>query len=94
MAELIDRGALYKAFYERDCDAMELDGILDVVANFPTIDAAPVAHARWTSKTNWTLDKCSNCGKNGFPEWPYCPGCGAKMRMDADAPERGEGSGH
>lgn len=48
MAELIDRGALYRAFYERECDMMELDGILGVVANFPTIDAVQVV-------------RCENC---------------------------------
>ena len=46
MGDLIDRGALYKAFYERECDVMELDGILGVVANFPTVDAAPVVRCK------------------------------------------------
>lgn len=29
-----------------------------------------------------TLEKCSLCGKKGFPDWRYCPNCGAYMRED------------
>ena len=26
------------------------------------------------------LEKCSICGKKGFPDWSFCPNCGAKMK--------------
>lgn len=88
MTDLIDRGAL-RSYFEQNPEAdFSSADVVRTIDYMPTVDAAPVVHARWTSKTNWTLDRCSNCGKSGFPEWPYCPGCGAKMRMDADAPER------
>ena len=25
---------------------------------------------------------CSECGKDGYPNWHYCPNCGAKMDGD------------
>ena len=31
-----------------------------------------------------TLEKCSICGKKGFPDWRYCPNCGADMRGKKD----------
>ena len=27
-----------------------------------------------------SLEKCSRCGKKGFPDWSFCPNCGADMR--------------
>lgn len=47
------------------------------VENILAADVAPVVHAHW--KEGRILDICSNCGKNGFPWWNYCPGCGAYM---------------
>lgn len=107
MADLIDRAALAihvcslpryltggKGTRVSKYGLLDPHQTLEAIKSAPTVPAAPVVHARWASKPHWTLDKCSNCGKSGFPEWPYCPGCGAKMRMTADAPARGEGSGH
>lgn len=48
-----------------------------LISEAPTINAAPVVHGRW--KSGQVLEKCSVCGKKGFPEWRYCPSCGAKM---------------
>ena len=36
-----------------------------------------VVHGEWIEGK--TLEKCSICGKKGFPDWKYCPNCGAKM---------------
>lgn len=55
------------------------------VENAPTIDAAPVFHARWNHDgpdfpggVDWY--SCSNCGNKDASEWmKYCPKCGAKM---------------
>ena len=60
----------------------------------PTIDAAPVVHARWILHPEigpGDADKeCSACGEMSLIWSHYCHSCGA--RMDADAPERvGEG---
>ena len=41
-----------------------------------------VKHGRWIEGK--TLEKCSICGKKGFPDWHYCPNCGAKMDGGAD----------
>jgi len=57
----------------------------------PTIDAAPVVHARWYPDN---IDGyCTACGEakpcdcyGSAYESEFCPGCGA--RMDADASER------
>lgn len=40
-------------------------------------DYAEVKHGEWIEGK--TLEKCSVCGKKGFPDWHYCPNCGAKM---------------
>lgn len=36
-----------------------------------------VVHGEWIEGKS--LEKCSICGKKGFPDWRYCPNCGAKM---------------
>ena len=55
----------------------------------PTIEAAPVVHARWMQDdTLKDLYFCSKCLTRDHrkPKHKFCPDCGA--RMDADAPER------
>lgn len=66
-----------------------------IVQRAPTIDAAPVVHARWEVNTDdfTPRKRCSNCGYNrpikageNIKQEPetYCNACGARM----DAPER------
>lgn len=56
---------------------------------FPTIDVAPVVHARWvevgriTAMMTWRL-RCSRCGTPQDYRHHYCPGCGAKMDGGAE----------
>lgn len=58
------------------------------VMSAPTIDAAPVVHARWIHPVPGDgAPYCSNCKKYsplwtpyyGFSDSDYCPCCGAKM---------------
>ena len=61
----------------------------------PTVDAAPVIHARWIESDFVYTDtyyKCSNCGEawvlnDGTPvenNMNYCPRCGARMDGEED----------
>lgn len=75
---------------------------VDVVLNFPTEEAEPVKHGRWTADESTYTDgeaQCSICkttyymddlywvGEKAQSELPnYCPHCGAKM----DGAERKE----
>ena len=43
----------------------------------PFADVVEVKHGRWVEGRS--LEKCSVCGKKGFPDWYYCPKCGARM---------------
>lgn len=54
-----------------------LESVIEDIEDAPKIDAAPVVYGRW--KSGPVLEKCSVCGKKGFPEWRYCPNCGARM---------------
>lgn len=96
MAELIERETLRRYFEqnpETDFSAAEIVNTIDYM---PSIDAAPVVHAkwfRWWEKS--AMYSCSNCERGALLNGdgselltPFCPHCGA--RMDADAPERGE----
>ena len=48
-------------------------------------DVTPVRHGRWEWDTE-DIYRCSNCAEKshvkevmGYPDWDYCPNCGAKM---------------
>lgn len=50
----------------------------------PTIDAAPVVHARWVSipipsHYGGCVVECSKCYNRGNRNFSFCPSCGAKM---------------
>lgn len=53
----------------------------DAVESAPTIDAAPVVHARWVRQDDtFTRFRCGNCKtENHHVMWRFCPLCGAKM---------------
>ena len=76
---LIDAYALWAEFMDYADTGIEFDGegVANAIANAPTVDAVEVVHGRWLEGK--TLEKCSICGKKGFPDWNYCPNCGAKM---------------
>lgn len=54
------------------------------IKDAPTIDAAPVVHARWVHVGRmslalpWTM-RCSNCSCPSEYEHNFCPNCGRKM---------------
>lgn len=99
MARLIDGDALLKnirrAVYPSDLATTIAVGICEShVKDMPTIDAAPVVHARWETDYSWHGHcRCSNCHGTSIEAewlnrymWPYCPNCGAQMnRGDDDA---------
>jgi hypothetical protein len=63
-----------------------------ILQEAPTIEAKPVVHGEWViTEDDWhslTLMKCSECGEEwcfefdetDFPNYNYCPACGADMR--------------
>ena len=95
MAEYIEREALYERAYWHGehpnvCNPFP-DGVdaIDIkdVDTIPAADVAPVRHARW--KCN---KPCPVCGEDRFKgldadiwaDWepPYCPNCGATMKLE------------
>lgn len=53
------------------------------IDKFPTLDVAPVVHARW-EPIEYDRHKCTRCGGTEDYWWadkgtPYCPWCAAKM---------------
>ena len=59
-----------------------MNDIRENLDNIPTIDAAPIVHAKW-KKINETHQECSECGM-ATPNiyaflFHYCPYCGAKI---------------
>lgn len=105
MAELIDRGALLAVLERKRAtvkrtDDPKVESMLNTgidiacvaAERVPTVDAAPVVHARWADDRQFGPE-CTNCTEPASFAWdrePYksdhCPKCGA--RMDTDAPER------
>jgi hypothetical protein len=82
MAEYIKREELLKSIGHipegviSDYDAGRWD-VAQLVKEVPSADVVEVRHGEWIEGKS--LEKCSLCGKKGFPDWKYCPHCGAKM---------------
>lgn len=62
--------------------------VMRALKEAPTIEAEPVRHGHWVTKTRhehypsgkeYEEDFCSICGKRGSVEYEYCPHCGAKL---------------
>lgn len=64
----------------------DLDYAIGVFKDLPSVEAVPVVHGRWV-KQNPLVDteECSHCGYNIVSaelETPFCPWCGAAMKME------------
>lgn len=55
----------------------EIKSVMNETEALPAADVTEVRHGRWLEGKS--LEKCSLCGKKGFPDWNYCPNCGARM---------------
>ena len=73
------------------CRACWVDDAIGMMDDAPTVDAVPVVHGEWCEDYETFIDDsgkesfpiqtgyvCSECGKDGYPNWHYCPNCGAK----------------
>lgn len=95
MFDLIDREALKKKYC--DCCAVSPDCMGSgckiyearcLIAELPTVEAAPVRHGRWKKKNGEIY--CTNCKKSKWSEsfelmlrgFDFCPNCGAEMRKE------------
>lgn len=74
------------------CRACSWDDAMNIVEEMSKVDAAPVVHGRWISKSEEGLYGPAYCSICDFElridDTPYCPMCGAKMdgeRRDEDA---------
>ena len=92
MTRLIDADALKESVHAhdyvlKDClnstdKGMFTMGIMQAIDEQPTVDAVPVRHGKWITKSTGGefFDCCSECG---YVEWDapnkYCPHCGSRM---------------
>lgn len=71
MAEYIKReDAIHDIMY--DCFGLEnytRRDAIDCINALPVADVTEVRHGRWLEGKS--LEKCSLCGKKGFPDWNY-----------------------
>lgn len=72
---------------------VQMADLVDIFAEIPTADVAPVVHGRWIEQEDTMLDTyytCSACKEDfyiettGYTEkdlflYTFCPNCGAKM---------------
>ena len=87
MAEYIEREPLLeRAEYDNN---YRLIIPAEAIKDAPAADVAPVVHGRWIADGDgyhWTYN-CSICAwKDGYPfneRHNFCPGCGAKMDLEA-----------
>lgn len=68
-----------------EATGIPLADLVDVFAEIPAADVAPVRRGHWIKYDDWEM--CSECG--GGHEWigfgaAYCDECGAKMEVAND----------
>ena len=83
---LIDANAFLEHWNKEYRHRFPCDMYKVAIANFPTVDAAPVVHGRWEKTEYYGWIRCDKCkdvyieeGYLGNGKWNYCPNCGAKM---------------
>lgn len=91
---LIDADKFILALMDASLSSVDEDTILDLIDSIPTVDAAPVVHARWIEKSapaRKIYFECSHCGaqenKHTAIKGYYCWRCGARMDGGSDAKE-------
>ena len=75
----IDFGSIFDYEEHRavgECLREVRQGVKSILAD----DVVEVMRGEWIEGKS--PEKCSLCGKKGFPDWKYCPNCGADMRED------------
>lgn len=85
----IERKALIKEFDKISDHDVDVDEAIELIANFPAADAAPVKHGQWIDvfDKEWGEgNKASCCGFESYGpsinHYGYCPNCGAKMDLE------------
>lgn len=68
-----------------EATGIKIADLVDVFAEIPAADVAPVRRGHWIKYDDWEM--CSECG--GGHEWigfgaAYCDECGAKMEVADD----------
>ena len=84
-------------FLDRRNKFISMNDLFECIDDMPTVDAVEVVHGEWIedyetfvqdngyeSEPIQTGYICSECCKDGFPIWHYCPNCGAKMYGDVN----------
>ena len=85
MAEYIEREEFYEQMNSTGAEFSLCDA-LEMIANFPAADVAPVVHAQWIEDESGIII-CPECkrGYNLIAKYThYCPNCGAKMDGGTD----------
>lgn len=80
MVRLIDADALVALIQQEPTDGMYTEEIVAVIAEQPTIEAAPVVHGRWEAvHDGW--GRCPNCHRMDsiHEKATHCRFCGTKM---------------
>ena len=84
MTRLIDADALME-IYARYEFTSDMGDAMEILANFPTVDAVPIRHGKWMPLNRYDGKVfCPDCKKvfdwdTEAQYYDYCPKCGAKM---------------
>lgn len=78
---LIDADGLIENIEQMKKYQIDVDDVLEILDNTPTIEAAPVVHGKYTMFSA-NLLSCSVCGDviQLTEKSNFCPNCGADMR--------------
>lgn len=82
LEDCFDKKAYEKIDFRAAYIAGIVDGVKQKVANFPTLDYAPVRHGEWVQGKWATYPEgyvCNRCSTGYAIPYNYCPRCGAKM---------------
>lgn len=82
---LIDAGGLIENIEQMKKYQIDVDDVLEILDNTPTIEAAPVVRGVWLQNIDNYAWECSEChyqidGIEPGNKENFCASCGAKMR--------------
>ena len=81
--EELTRNIMFQSVTQERIDPVVAGYIIAIIQRAPRVDVREVVHGEWhkNERTFWTCDHCGWINTCDRKLYPFCPNCGADMRV-------------